>query len=177
MLYVAAFVWNHLRVRADRRDEAPEQRVRRDRRSDAGMLAQFAAVVLALSVRRSGAVPFPMTMVAAVALYGGVVLTWAALANLGRQWRLAAVVADDHALVTGGPYSVVRHPVYTGFFLMLVGSALLESQWWAGIVAVILHVAGTEVRIAAEEGLLGQHFGPAFDRYKSATHAWLPPIR
>ena len=177
VLYVAAFLWNHARVRLARRGRAPVRRIQRDRRSDIGMLAQFAAVTLTFAVRRPEPASAWLAIAGAAALYGGVLVTWVSLGYLGRQWRMAAVVTDDQELVTGGPYRLVRHPVYTAFFAMLAGSILLASQWWAGVVAVILHVAGTEVRIGAEDRLLARHFGAAFERYKSATPAWLPPIR
>lgn len=177
ILYLTGHVGNHLRVRWSRRGGPREKRVRTERLSDAGLALQLAAVATALLVRRSGESPEWFGPVGLAMSYGGVALTWLSLAWLGRHWRAGAVVTEDHELVTGGPYGVVRHPVYTALLAMVLGSALLVARWWAGLLAVAVYVAGTELRIMVEDRLLLEHFGERFKRYQERTAAWLPPVR
>jgi protein-S-isoprenylcysteine O-methyltransferase Ste14 len=100
-----------------------------------------------------------------------------ALRHLGRQWRIQAVITDDHRLVTTGPYALVRHPVYLAFLAMLVATVLVRASAAAGAVSVLLFVAGTEIRIAAEDGILAEAFPSEFPGYRRRVAAWLPGVR
>ena len=54
---------------------------------------------------------------------GGLGLAVWARAHLGRNWSGTVTVKQDHALVRTGPYRIVRHPIYTGLLLALIGTA------------------------------------------------------
>ncbi len=174
-LYLLAFGVNHLQARAGK--SVPERRVRTDPLSELGLAIQFGAVVLTFLFRRGDAGSIQTTAVGITLGAISVALTWWGLAHLGRQWRLQAVVTDDHTLITTGPYAWVRHPVYTAFFGMLLANILLISSWWAGAAAVVLFITGTEIRIRVEERLLSAHFADHFVSYRSRVAAWLPPVR
>ena len=66
----------------------------------------------------------------AILRYGGFVLAllgiafavWARI-QIGRNWGVPMSLRENHELVTGGPYAIVRHPIYTGLFFALFGSA------------------------------------------------------
>src|SRR5207244_3286656 len=49
-----------------------------------------------------------------------IALVWAAVGNLGKQWRVEAGLNADHQLIQSGAYRVVRHPIYLSIFLMLL---------------------------------------------------------
>ena len=101
-----------------------------------------------------------------------------ALQHLGRQWRVQAVVTDDHELITSGPYRVVRHPVYLAFLGMLLGTALIRGHPVAGLAAVLVFAAGTEIRVRAEERLLAATFKDRFAAYTLRTRwAYVPGLR
>jgi len=51
----------------------------------------------------------------------------AAVQRLGKQWSIAARVTEDHELVTEGPYRIVRNPIYTGMFGMMVATAIVGT--------------------------------------------------
>ena len=62
----------------------------------------------------------------------GVALTAAGIAfafwarfTLGRNWSGTVTVKEQHELVVRGPYRIVRHPIYTGFTLGMLGTALV----------------------------------------------------
>ena len=175
-LYLLAFVVSHLRVRAARGQQAPETPVRRARVSELGMTLQFIGVVLTFALRRPPSDSIGIVVISCLVAAVSVWLTWLSLAHIGRQWRLKAVIMDDHELITSGPYRWLRHPVYTAFFGMMAANILMFTNWGGGIAALVLYVTGTEIRIRAEERILREHFPSEFAAYESRTPAWIPPL-
>ena len=98
----------------------------------------------------------------------------AAIRTLGAQWSLAARVVEGHKLVTEGPYSVVRNPIYTGMLGMLLATGLAVSHWIGLVLAVIFFGIGTFIRVHSEEKLLCEMFGREFDDYKQRVRAVIP---
>jgi len=175
-LFFAPFVWNHLRVFRQRREEGSiERRADRAPVSNRGLLVQFASIGFAFAAggeQRLWLAPWALALSAAATVLSG----WA-LVHLGRQWRIQAVVTDDHQLVTTGPYSIVRHPVYLALLLMLVATLLVQSRWWSALPAIAGYLWGTEIRVRAEEGLLRKRFRSDFDAFAARTSAYLPGLR
>lgn len=151
-----------------------EHRVRKAPVSNVGLVLQAVALLIALIFRTSEpgnswlALPLSLASVA---------LGWAAMLHLGRQWRVQAVVTEDHELVTTGPYRVVRHPVYLALFGMLLATILARTAVIAGLVAVAIYLAGTEIRVRAEDALLRVSFPLEFPAYEASVPAYLPGIR
>ena len=50
---------------------------------------------------------------------------------LGGNWSSDVTLKRDHELVVDGPYAFVRHPIYTGILLALLGTALAVGEWRA----------------------------------------------
>jgi protein-S-isoprenylcysteine O-methyltransferase Ste14 len=179
-LFVVLGLWNHTRVRRGRRragvgEHAPALR---DPASMAGLLIEGVAFFLVFTLRRTPAVvPAWAAWPAMACGVSAVVLFAAALAHLGLEWRVKAVVTEGHRLVTTGPYAVVRHPIYASLFLLLLASALLFSRWWMLPLATAIYLAGTEIRIHAEDQLLGRRFGERFTAYQARVPAFLPFVR
>lgn len=98
----------------------------------------------------------------------------AAVRTLGVQWSLAARVVEGHKLVTQGPYSIVRNPIYTGMFGMLLATSLAVSHWSGLVLAVALFAIGTFIRVRSEERLLREMFGSEFDEYARRVRAVIP---
>jgi protein-S-isoprenylcysteine O-methyltransferase Ste14 len=80
--------------------------------------------------------------------------------------------ADPGTLVTTGAYALVRHPIYLGFFALLVATGLLASSGVKLVAAAIVYLAGSELRIAYEEGDLADKFPDRHAEYKARTR-WL----
>ncbi len=59
----------------------------------------------------------------AVAIMGLLFATWARI-TIGRNWGMPMSLRENHELVTRGPYAWVRHPIYTGLFMALLGTTL-----------------------------------------------------
>lgn len=107
----------------------------------------------------------------------GILTAWYATQHLDKQWRLDAALNADHKLIQSGPYSVVRHPIYSAMFAMLVSAGLLLTHWWVIFAGVLMFMAGTEIRVRAEERLLRSRFGEEFDAYARRVPAYVPFVR
>jgi protein-S-isoprenylcysteine O-methyltransferase Ste14 len=105
-----------------------------------------------------------------------VCICYTAVRALGRQWALVARVVEGHELITEGPYSHVRNPIYLAMFGMLVATGLTLSRWQALLAAILVFLAGNEIRIRSEEKLLRETFGPKFDEYASRVPAVFPRL-
>jgi protein-S-isoprenylcysteine O-methyltransferase Ste14 len=107
---------------------------------------------------------------------GSVWLVMCAVRTLGQQWALAARLVEGHNLITEGPYSWVRNPIYTGMFGMLLATGLAVSRWIVLPAAIVLFAIGTVIRVRSEEKLLREAFGPQFEEYTRRVPAVLPGI-
>lgn len=83
-------------------------------------------------------------------------------------------VADE--LNTSGLYSVVRHPLYLGNFLLWMGVALLPCIWWLPLLVGLAFALYHERIMAAEEAFLREKFGDAFTRWAERTPAFIPAL-
>ena len=102
------------------------------------------------------------------------VLVMSAVRTLGKQWALAARLVNDHKLITQGAYSIVRNPIYSGMFGLLIATGLATSRWWILPPAIVLFFAGTMMRVRAEEKLLREAFGEEFEQYTRRVPALVP---
>jgi len=78
----------------------------------------------------------------AVLLAGLAFSVWARL-HLGTNWSVSVTLKEGHELVRSGPYGLVRHPIYTGCLLALLGAVLIGAQWRgvAGLVLIFASLA------------------------------------
>ena len=108
----------------------------------------------------------------AVAASGVALAIWARR-HLGTNWSGIPSVKKGHTLITDGPYSIVRHPIYTGLLLGVAGSALvlrtLSSVFVVVVVAVVIGI-----RIGQEERLMREQFGDEYREYQRKTKTILP---
>ena len=115
--------------------------------------------------------------VAVVFAVGADWLVIRAVRGLGRQWSLEARVLADHQLVTTGAYGIVRHPIYTGVYALLVVTGFAFSTWSASLIAIFVYLVGTRLRVDSEERLLRASFGAAYDAYVAKVPAIVPWFR
>jgi len=92
---------------------------------------------------------------------------------LGQNWSQAVSIKKDHELITGGPYSLVRHPIYTGMLLGLLGSAIAVGKW-RGLLAVALVFVVLLRKLRLEEQWMRSQFGETYEHYASRTTALVP---
>lgn len=82
------------------------------------------------------------------------------------------IAADQHVVSTG-PYAIVRHPMYAGAFLYVVGMPLTLASWWAFAPVTVL-IAAIIVRMFDEERLLMAKL-PGYADYKKTVRYRLIP--
>jgi len=127
-------------------------------------------------------VPMPRTaevVVTALAIGASAASVWlcgAAVRTLGKQWTYRARVVEGHELITQGPYALVRNPIYLGMFGMLISTGLAVGRWWTLVIAIVVFLIGTEIRIRTEEKLLREAFGEKFDAYARQVPAFVPRL-
>jgi protein-S-isoprenylcysteine O-methyltransferase Ste14 len=84
-------------------------------------------------------------------------------------------VGADQRVISTGPYAIVRHPMYTGAFVMLAGVPLALASWW-GMLAVIPLVSVIIWRIFDEEKFLARRLAGYADYLASVRYRLLPGI-
>ncbi|HEV2223299.1 MAG TPA: isoprenylcysteine carboxylmethyltransferase family protein [Candidatus Acidoferrales bacterium] len=155
----------------------------RDTKSLDGLLLQSIGYALAWIAPRPNfapIVPMPKWVEIAVAAAGIILaalslwLMWRAIIVLGKQWGYVARIIEGHTLITEGPYNLVRNPIYTGMFGILIATGLAASRWPMLIAAILFFLCGTWVRVRREENLLRQSFGAEFEVYRSRVPALIP---
>jgi protein-S-isoprenylcysteine O-methyltransferase Ste14 len=105
-----------------------------------------------------------------VTLAGLVVALWART-TLGDLWSSGVVLKEEHAIIDHGPYHYVRHPIYSGVLLMVLGTTLLSGSLLAFLVAFFL----LWVKSRQEERLLTEHLREAYSCYRSRVKSALIP--
>jgi len=172
--------WNHSRVRAERkRLGIPEEKPAiRDPRSMRGLAIEGFSFLLALVFSSFADPPSDWQCVLSIVFAVLAVSLFAlALNHLDLEWRIKAVVTDDHRLVTTGPYAVVRHPVFAALVSLLLATTFLINPLWGTPICLAVCLYGTEIRVKAEDGLLERRFGPQFTAYRNRVPAYLPFLR
>jgi protein-S-isoprenylcysteine O-methyltransferase Ste14 len=126
------------------------------------------------SVGRPALPSTPRIGLAAILLLCAASLMFRSMRTLGPQWSIQARTLANHRLITTGPYAGVRHPIYLGIGLFLMAASVVAATWWAFVAALGLYVAGSMLRIQAEDRLLASRFGQEFENYRQRVPALLP---
>jgi protein-S-isoprenylcysteine O-methyltransferase Ste14 len=96
---------------------------------------------------------------------------WARL-YIGRNWGMPMTRREDPDLVTTGPYRFIRHPIYTGIILAMIGTALAISLF--GLIVVAAIAALFAYSASREESFLAGEFPATFPAYKARTKMLIP---
>ena len=93
---------------------------------------------------------------------------------IGRNWGAPMSLREGHELVTSGPYALVRHPIYSGISLALLGTSLVAWFPWMALTAAafayFVYAAG------AEERSMRAQFPDAYPPYVKRTKMLIPYI-
>jgi protein-S-isoprenylcysteine O-methyltransferase Ste14 len=128
--------------------------------------------IQALGERFMPAAAWSFWVGAVLTLAGLLFAVWARV-HIGRNWSGTITVKEDHDLITSGPYSLVRHPIYTGLLLALVGTALGVGEW-RGVIAVALATWAFWRKLRIEERWMREQFGLAYEEYSRRVSALIP---
>jgi protein-S-isoprenylcysteine O-methyltransferase Ste14 len=103
-------------------------------------------------------------------------LGWAiwARAHLGQNWGMPMSLKQEPELVMTGPYRSIRHPIYSGILLALLGSAIVGGMIWLVVFLFAGAYFGWSARV--EDGLMAEEFPTVYPEYKKRTKALIPFI-
>ncbi|MGY5854616.1 MAG: protein-S-isoprenylcysteine O-methyltransferase [Candidatus Thorarchaeota archaeon] len=107
---------------------------------------------------------------------GLVLLAWVHR-TLGQHWSMLLKLGTEHSLVTSGPYSRVRHPMYTFFYIMVISTALISANLFVGVFGITAWTLLYIVRVGDEESMLLEQFGEEYRKYMDQTGRLLPKLR
>jgi protein-S-isoprenylcysteine O-methyltransferase Ste14 len=107
----------------------------------------------------------------ALFVLGIAVAVWARI-YLGGNWGMPMTQKDNPELVTTGPYHLIRHPIYSGILLAIVGTAIAVSIYW--LIAAAVLGAYFIYSATREERYMGERFPDTYPDYKRSTKMLVP---
>jgi protein-S-isoprenylcysteine O-methyltransferase Ste14 len=141
-----------------------------------GFYPRFAAVAgtflgIGIVVLPARELSVPLQVVSTLMIVGGIAFALYAVLELGRS---LSMLPEARRLVTNGPYSVIRHPVYLGEAVALAGVTLQFISLWALVMLVLQCVFQLE-RMKYEELVLSRAF-PDYRDYAARTARLMPGL-
>ncbi len=109
------------------------------------------------------------------AILGMVVTSWSRIA-LGRYWSDKVILQTEHQLIRTGPYSCMRHPLYSGVLFAVLGTALVLGEV-RGLLSFVILLVNYAIKARREERILAERFGPEFNTHVARTGFLLPRLR
>jgi protein-S-isoprenylcysteine O-methyltransferase Ste14 len=110
-----------------------------------------------------------------IGVVGLALFVWGS-STLGRYYSPDVVIYQAHQLQEKGPYRFVRHPIYAGIFLSLVGVGFLVQSWIAVVFMVVVVGSVFGHRITVEEKVLVNEFGEQYTSYSRRVKRLVPFI-
>jgi protein-S-isoprenylcysteine O-methyltransferase Ste14 len=104
----------------------------------------------------------------------GIGLAIWARSHLGRNWGMPMARKESPELITSGPYAAVRHPIYTGIFIAMLGSAIGTSPFW--LIPLALFGIYFVYSARKEEKLMLAQFPQQYPHYMSRTKMFVPLV-
>ncbi|MDD1701449.1 MAG: isoprenylcysteine carboxylmethyltransferase family protein, partial [Methanoregula sp.] len=109
-----------------------------------------------------------------VTIAGLAFAVWARV-HLGKNWSGMPTIRKDHTITRTGPYRFVRHPIYSGILLGLIGTAI-GVGYFIIFCSVILVFGLFVIKFRMEEQFLEEEFGEEYARYKREVKALIPYV-
>jgi protein-S-isoprenylcysteine O-methyltransferase Ste14 len=131
-------------------------------------------VVIALRPGPELAVPNPLRWIGLALVVAGIAFSMWAAATLGRHFDLEVEIHEGHTVVERGPFAIVRHPVYLGLAIHFTGACLATGNLLLLAGTVLVTFPAIYVRASAEERLLRERLGPAYDAYARRVPMLIP---
>lgn len=99
---------------------------------------------------------------------------WARV-SLGGNWSGSVTLKDDHELIRKGLYRWIRHPIYTGILLAMIGTAMITGhlRGWVGFLIVL---TAFYFKARREEIFLRIEFGEGFEEHARRTGMFFPKL-
>jgi len=110
----------------------------------------------------------------AMTVAGCAFAVWARL-TLGGNWSGRATVKEGHELIVKGPYSLARHPIYTGLLLACIGTGLAIGLW-RSVLGLLVILLGLTAKMSQEERLMMETFPNDYPIYRKRVKALIPGV-
>ena len=94
--------------------------------------------------------------------------------HLGRNWGMPMSRKENPELVTSGPYAYVRHPIYTGMLIAMLGSTIGVTPFWS--IPLVLFGLYFVYSARKEEKLMMEQFPEQYAAYMRRTKMLMPFI-
>jgi protein-S-isoprenylcysteine O-methyltransferase Ste14 len=131
--------------------------------------AAFFLVVLGVESAHEGTLLSTLLFLIGLALVGA--------ATVGRLWCSLYISGHKNtALITTGPYSLSRNPLYFFSLLGFAGIGFASETVTLGIVLAVAMLVSYPTVIRREEGVLRERFGAAFEAYCARVPRFLPKL-
>jgi protein-S-isoprenylcysteine O-methyltransferase Ste14 len=99
---------------------------------------------------------------------------WARL-QLGGNWSATVSVKEGHTLIRRGPYTIVRHPIYSGLLLAYLGVAMIVGEV-RGLLGVGILFLSFWLKSRTEERFMLEQFGADYSHYRHQVKALIPHV-
>lgn len=133
----------------------------------------FAIALLIRFLNVGVAPPWVQLLAVALIIVGTLLRAWAIL-ELGRFFSRVVQIAEDHRLITGGPYRWIRHPAYTGMLIMDSCIVLGLGTWAGALLMLVAVLIPTLYRIRIEEEALLEALGEEYRAYVQRSWRLVP---
>jgi protein-S-isoprenylcysteine O-methyltransferase Ste14 len=142
------------------------------------MLGMYVLIFVSIrfSIRQLGLLPRWMQYVGFVLMIAGMIIRFSAIIQLGRFFSPVVGVVSNQEIVQSGLYRWIRHPAYTGGWIVGVGIGFGLRTWWGLLLCGIGLLLIYAYRIHVEEKVLVQHFGERYITYRKSTRRMFPGI-
>ena len=120
-------------------------------------------------------IPFPQFVIwigAFLGLCGILFLIWVHI-YLGKEWSADLKFNTDHKLIETGPYSKIRHPMYTALFVIYLAFGIISLNYIL-LAVFILIIISSILRVPDEEKMMIEKFGERYKIYMQNTGRFLP---
>ena len=111
-----------------------------------------------------------------VLMVGGGLLSASSVFLMGRAWRIGLDPENRSDLAESGPYRSIRHPIYSGWLLMLLGSVLLIPAPSVAVAALVTALGVLAQALREEEHMVAT-LGERYVRYAARTGRFVPRLR
>jgi protein-S-isoprenylcysteine O-methyltransferase Ste14 len=110
----------------------------------------------------------------ALTIAGCLLAIWARV-TLGGNWSDRVSLLAGQTLTTSGPYTLARHPIYSGLLLAALGTALTVGEWRC-LLGLVLLLLAAAVKISQEEKLMHEVFPEEYALYRQRVRALIPGL-
>lgn len=115
----------------------------------------------------------PVRITGFVITVAGLALAIWARVHLAENWSSRVRIRVGHQLIRTGPYAHLRHPIYSGVLLAVIGTAIEVGRWRA-LVSVVLILISYWIKARREDAVLAHEFGAAWLEHRRRAGFLLP---